>query len=236
MVSASLAACLPGSAAVLVAGWDAFSGSTDFAPTQTSLGTTANIVATATVGNWDQWNNANGSGLRQGASVDGTFGGFVGATASIVSEASGSNLALSRSDGILSITLTNNSGSDQIMDGFHFDGIRKNNNGAEFWTLGFSGAISGTTTTAEALNTHANMPDAPASSRDNFVDLSTLADPVWENGQDITLSWTFTGSSNEGTSNGNELLLDNISVTVVPEPSSLLLGLGGFALVFRRRR
>lgn len=226
------------SAAVLVAGWEDFSGSSNFTPTQTALGTTANIVATATAGSWDQWNNANGSGLRQGASTDGTFGAFVGATANTDSEATGDNLALGNSDGVLVLTLTNNSGSDQLMDGFHFDAVTKNANGADTWALAFGGAISGTTVT-QTISGAANMSGASAAARDRSIDLTTLTDSVWEAGQDITFTWTFEGTTNSGGSNGNELLLDNIGVSVIsiPEPSSaLLLSLGALGLLGRRRR
>ena len=238
LAAAFAASSMSASSAVLVAGWEDFSGSTGFLPTQTSLGITASIAGTTVAAtDWDQWNSANGSGLRQGASVDGTFGSFTGATANTDSEATGDNLALSRSDGELTITLTNNSGTDQDMDGFHFDGVRKNNNGATTWALSFGGAISGAAITGQSLDTVSSMPAASAAQRDKSIDLSTaLSDSVWEAGQDITFTLTFTGSTNEGTSNGNELLLDNIGVSVVPEPSSLLLGLLGTGFFFLRRR
>jgi hypothetical protein len=241
LASALALSSMSASAAVLVAGWETFSGSTGFAPTQTGLGTTADIVATATTGSWDQWNNANGSGLGQGASTDGTFGAFVGATANTNNAAAGNgvdNLALGNSDGVLVLTLTNNSGSDQLMDGFHFDAVTKNANGADTWALAFGGAISGTTVT-QTISGAANMSGASAAARDRSIDLTTLTDSVWEAGQDITFTWTFTGTTNSGGSNGNELLLDNIGVSVIsiPEPSSaLLLGLGALGLFGRRRR
>jgi hypothetical protein len=233
------ASSMSASGAVLVAGWETFSGSTNFAPTQTSLGTTANIVATATVGNWDQWNNNNSVPFGQGASTDGTFGAFVGATANTDNVGAGNgvdNLALSQSDGVLTITLTNNSGSDQLMDGFHFDAVTKNANGADTWALAFGGAINGTAITNQTVSGAANMSGASAAARDRSIDLTTLTDSVWEAGQDITFTWTFTGSSNAGTSNGNELLVDNIGVSVVPEPSALALGLLSAGLFLRRRR
>lgn len=242
LASALTLSSMSASAAILVAGWEDFSGSTNFTPTQTDLSTTANIVGTTTISNWDQWNNANGSGLGQGASTDGTFGSFANATAGTNNTAAGNgsdNLALSRADGVLTITLTNLSGLDQIMDGFHFDAVTKNANGADTWALAFGGAISGTSITAQTVGGAANMSGASAAIRDNTTDLTTLTDSVWEAGQDITFTLTFTGSTNEGTSNGNELLVDNIGVSVasIPEPSSaLLLGLGGLALFGRRRR
>jgi hypothetical protein len=76
--------------------------------------------------------------------------------------------------------------------------------------------------------------------RDKFVDLSGLADNVWEAGQAAVFTLTFgPGPATTLTGGGAETLVDNIGITanVVPEPSSLsLVGLGIAGLLLRRRK
>ena len=58
-------------------------------------------------------------------------------------------------------------------------------------------------------------------------------------GPDVSggLTLQFNAATGAVTGSTSELFIDNVSVSVVPEPSSLaLLGLSGLALLFRKRR
>ncbi|MFK7789158.1 MAG: PEP-CTERM sorting domain-containing protein, partial [Phycisphaeraceae bacterium] len=78
-----------------------------------------------------------------------------------------------------------------------------------------------------------------AADRDKKIDLSGLSDNVWEAGSTAVFTLTVSGgadSTNLTTNGGHETLIDNIGITIVPEPTSLaLLGLGSL-LIARRRR
>ncbi len=227
-------------ATTLVAGWDTFITVANPTATHLESNTTATLSTGATTGGWDDWNNAN-----QGASGDGTFGNLSTSVASASTaytggSNSGQNLSLNRltRGGVLTFTLTNDSGLDRTMDGFYFDAVRRNTQSATGWSLSFSGAISGTAASG-AITSVANMNGATSGQRDKVVDLTGLTDGVWEAGTDAIFSLTFSGATGTSGGGGQETLIDNIGITadVVPEPSTTaLLGLGGLALILRRRK
>jgi hypothetical protein len=235
LLAALTPAALP--AATLVAGWDTFNSATNPTATQVSTGTTASLVTSATSGNWSDWNNN-----LFGASPDGTFGSLsssVAAASTFVGDGSGddTNLSLNRSvkPGSITITLTNNSTEDRLMEGFYFDAVRRLTQSAPDWELTYSGAISGTA--ASGTLATANMNSATPEQRDWAVDLTGLTDNVWEAGTDAIFTITFSGGANStGTGGGQETCVDNIGITVVPEPSVMLLGSLGMLALLRRRR
>jgi hypothetical protein len=224
----------------LIVGWEDFTGSTGFVPTQNDGGLTAvSVVTTTEHNNWGQWFNAGG----QHASQDGTFGDLSTSVASAnTSVASGAGLTLNRSNGTIQFTLTNNSGVDRNLEGFYMDNVSKFGGSAKTWQFTVSGAISGAATNGSAIQVNSGLPGATPAQRDKFIDLTLLSDNVWEAGQDAVLTLAFSGATNSGSGGGQELLLDNIAITAsapvaIPEPSGLaMLGLAGMAMFVRRRK
>jgi hypothetical protein len=228
-------------AEVLVAGWDSFTAEPqESSSAATTLDTdTAATMSAGTGGNWSDWNN-NGFG----ASDDGTFGSLSNTIAAATtntgagtSSGNNANLSLNRSQkpGSLVFNLVNNSGADRDLEAFYFDGARRNSQSAPNWELSFSGAISGTA--ANGTLASGNMSALSAAQRDQKIDLTGLADSVWEAGSTATFTLAFSGgSTSTGSGGGQETIIDNIGITIVPEPTSLaLLGLGSL-LIARRRR
>ena len=67
------------------------------------------------------------------------------------------------------------------------------------------------------------------------VDYSDSISASVANGGSLYLRWT--GDDSSGSGSRDEFALDDVSISAVPEPSSAaLLGLGGLALVLRRRK
>jgi hypothetical protein len=237
----SLAIPMSADAEVLVAGWDTFTAEpqeSSSAPTFLAADTTATMAAGAG-GNWSDWNN-NGFG----ASDDGTYGSLSSAIASATtntgagtSSGNNANLSLNRSQkpGSLVFSLVNTSGADRAFEAFYFDGARRNSQSAPNWELTFSGAISGAA--ANGTLASGNMSALSAAQRDQQIVLTGLTDNIWEAGSTATFTLAFSGGADStGTGGGQETIIDNIGITLVPEPGSLgLLGLGGL-LIARRRR
>lgn len=240
LTGAYLAGSIPSSAVVLAAGWDSFPSVANSPPSHLAADTAATLSGTATGGSWDDWNN------NDGASSDGTFGSLsptiaMASTSVGTGSNQGTNLSLNRAvkPGTLTFTVTNNSAFDRTLEGFYFDGVGRFSQSAKLWTLSYSGAISGTS--ANGVLTESGMMAASAAQRDWAIDLTALADNVWEAGSDAIFTLTFTGgASATGTGGGHETLIDNVAITVnslVPEPTSTaLVGLAGAAFLFRRRR
>jgi hypothetical protein len=241
---ATLLISLPASAVELFAGWDTFTAEpneADSAPTFLGPDTAATMSGTATGGSWSDWNNS-----FFGASTDGTFGSLSSTIASAstnsgagTSSGNNVNLSLNRNvkPGTLTFTLINNSGSDRSLEGFYFDGAHRFSQSAPTWELTFGGVISGTSASDNLAE--GNMMGLTAAQRDWAVDLTGLADNIWDAGGSAVFTLTFSGGDpSTGPGGGQETLIDNIGITatVIPEPSALaLLGLGGFSLILRRR-
>lgn len=116
---------------------------------------------------------------------------------------------------------------DEITISFWAKGINANGgvNFAEF----FSEIDGGGTSSSEILG------GAPLFASDTdwtFYSFTTFAGPDVSGG--VTLQFTATTGANIGST--SQLLLDNVSVTVIPTPASAaLLGLGGLVATRRRR-
>ena len=155
----------------LVAGWDTFTAASkrNSPPTVTAAGTIATMSGT---GNWKDWNNN-----VLGASGDGTFGNLstsIASASTAVGTGSGqnTNLSLNRSDkpGSLTFSLVNNSGFDQPMEGFYFDGAHFRTLSAPNWELTFGGSISGSSASGTLVNTSMDAAGSRLGNRSHHLD------------------------------------------------------------------
>ncbi len=106
------------------------------------------------------------------------------------------------------------------MEGFYFDAVHFRPESADTWTLSFGGAISGADVSGSL--TQGQMMNVDAEDRNWGIDLTNLTDNVWEAGEDVILTLTFDGGpADAATGGGHETLVDNIGITIVPEPSGL---------------
>ena len=121
-------------------------------------------------------------------------------------------------DATRNFTFTNNTGSSYVIDSFVFDATL---NAAQLHTIAVSGDIGASAASVSVLS-GAFKGYGSAITGDNI-----LAD-----GESFTLTITNTAT---GTNKWDNIAL--VGTVAVPEPSSTaLLGLGGLALIFRRRK
>ncbi|MDB4568248.1 PEP-CTERM sorting domain-containing protein [Akkermansiaceae bacterium] len=219
------------SGAVLVAGWDAFSSGLTPTTPREAAGITATMVNTG-------WSN--GSSEDRGSSSDTTWGSFDGngtaASAAIVGTV---NLTAHNGEtgNTMTITITNNSADDLVLDAFHMDALAFRSNASRTWTLD-SGGSNIHTSAAQSITSLGTAPNAAQDQHDEYdISLASLA-TLTAGGGSVDLVMTISGGTPG--SSGHHLWVDNIAVSgdfvTIPEPSSALLALVSGAFLLRRRR
>lgn len=246
LVASLAAGSMSASGAVVVAGWDAFDSNT--APSSTV--TAAGITATAVAGDWS---NADSNG--RGSSKDSTWGTFDGNgnAASVVTTVGAANLTAFNgvASAQVTLTITNGGTVDFDLASFHMDVVAFRPNAPRAYALnvlaGSDITVGNVFTSADDAITHLGggllSDDIDPLTHDQHDDinlsLAGLADHTLAVGESAMIQIAF--SSGTGAGGGHHLFLDNVAVSgdavTIPEPSSaLLLGLGGLALLGRRRK
>lgn len=240
---------------------DLFSTRNIIAVAAFATATTASMTSAEIIASWDDWADTtagdgldadfaaagvtasiSGDGVRDvssGSSDDGTYGTLAGTptadngalriskTGLPGTATEEQNLATSVT---LSVSLTNSTGSDLLLGELHFD-IAPTNGTYDSYSVTFTNTTQATTT--GVLGAGGPFDDLSGSYTDYHdvdVDASGITLANGESGTfDIVLSGATLGNSSSRA--------DNFAVTtVVPEPGSLaLLGLGGLAILRRRR-
>lgn len=171
-----------------------------------------------------------GDGIRDisgsNGSTDGTFGTLAGATGG-----GDGALRLSKQTPnlLIHVTLMNGTGEDLDLDVLYFD-FAPNSDGHDEYSVSFYNETTDTDS-GELGSSGGELVNIGGSG--NYHDAAI-------NASGITLADGETGrfvislTGNEG--NNSSSFLDNVAVTIIPEPSSLaLVGLGGLCLLRRRR-
>jgi autotransporter-associated beta strand protein len=197
--------------AEVIAGIDSWSSASAPAVSVTATGISATA---ATTGGWV--NNENTDSGR-GASNDTTWGTSSGPPPATAAIAPNGNLSLTngKTDGDLTLTITNNSGSDYDLSAFHFDAVRFRPNAAKDYTLEvLEGSDITVGIVVESAGPITNLAGALSGNDqhdDIDIDLTGLADHTLEDGGVAIIRLAFSGGTGAGS--GHHLFLDNVAVT-----------------------
>ena len=192
---------------------------------------TSETAAVVTTGFTGSHSGRSGSNAGFGSS-DGTFGsGLSGAPTT-------AGTSFVKTGTTITMTLSNNTGSDYNISALHWDLGARDNSVTGFTVTYLSGGLGPVSTVIDSQSSIASQ--GGGSLFDAYDYDYTLSDDL----TDITLGdtesaiFTFAFTHTAGTG-ANSAIFDNIAFegAVVPEPSSaVLLGLAGLALLLRRRR
>ncbi len=227
--------------ATIVAGWDTWDDPSAPSATVTAAGVTATATASAE-GGASNWSIADtGSDPGRGSSDDTTWGTFDGngVPASAVTNVGEANMTLTnaKTDGEVTITITNNGTLAVVLETFHFDGLAFRPKAARKYALN---VLSGDITNGNVFTSDDPMNDNSTNAithlggglsghdqhDDVDIDLTGLADNTLAAGESAMIQLQFTMGAGDN-SGGHHLFLDNVAVsgTIVPEPSTCLLAL-----------
>jgi hypothetical protein len=210
---------------------------------------TAATSQAAVLATWDVWDSGSADSTTSGFTAmiagfdtirsdrgiaDGTFGNdLAGASSGDTRSAA----YRGTSSNVMTLTLTNGTASAYSIDSLHFDfGVRTNepNSFTANYTSGGLGPaptlLDTQTGLAQQNSTNGNLFQF------DYNLSSSLADTILAAGESAVFTVDFSFDTGSGSSLS---LIDNVALqgTAVPEPSSAaLLGLGGLALILRRRR
>jgi hypothetical protein len=213
--------------------------------------TELNVTATATASASGGW--ATGETSSRGSSKDTTWGTFAGPAAAAATTTGGDQnftLTNAKTDGEVTITITNTGTGDIVLDAFHFDAVAFRPNAARTYALnvliGSDITIGNVFTSSNLAITHLGggllTDDIDPLTHDQHddidLDLTGLADHTLAAGEVAIIQIAFSGGTDSG--GGHHLFVDNVAVSgtapPVPEPTSSLLALLGGGFFFLRRR
>lgn len=232
---------LHSSAAVVIAGWDAFdsAGSPTVTVVATDITATAAASSSGSIGT--------GEGTSRGSSADGTWGNSSSITPA-PSTAAGTGtdqnwtIFNGAANGQMTITITNTGSTAYDLSSFHMDTAAFRPNAPRTYTLNVltgSDISIGTvfTSATDAITSLGGSIPAGNDFHDDIdISLAGLGDHTLDAGEVAILQIAFSDGSGSG--GGHHLWVDNIAVSgdLVPEPSAAILGLLGALGLLRRRR
>jgi len=210
----------------VIAGWDAWDNNTAPSATVTATDVTAFATASGSDGNW---NGVEQGDSGRGASVDTTWGSFLGPPIASAAVSPFANFALTngKPDGELTFTITNNGVEDINLDKFHFDAIAFRPNAARTYALNVLAGSDITvgnvfTSETDAITHLAGNLSADRNQHDEIdLDLTGLADSTLAAGETAIIQLAF--SDGEGSGGGHHLFLDNVAVSAVPNTDRVLV-------------
>lgn len=193
--------------------------------TWSDSGTIATVVTTGFSGSHS---GRSGASATFGSN-DGTFG------ANLAGAPTTAGTSFVKNNSTVSLTMTNNTGSAYSIDSLHWDlGVRNTSLNA-FTVTYVSGGLGPAST---VIDTKTGLAAQGSGSLFDAYDYdytlsSFLADTTLEDGESAVFTFAFSGGSNN-----NSSIFDNIAFqgTLIPEPSSALLGGLGLLALLRRRR
>ncbi|CAN0336437.1 unnamed protein product, partial [Ectocarpus sp. 4 AP-2014] len=207
---------IPGS---LVAGWETWGE----VVADTWNATQTNGVAAQAIGSPEAggvfFNFSNGA-VANGASSDGQYGsaGPSGANTSVAAPSDGVTLS-NGFDGFIDFTITETTGANRELTGFHFDIGAFRSDAATDWQLE---VLDGGELTAGSLATGTATVAADPMADDESIDLTDLADSTLDANGSVTFRLSFTGGGGDAgsTASGHHLFLDNVGVTALDQALS----------------
>lgn len=196
----------------LIAGWETWTQVTNdvWNPTQTSGVSALAVGQPEEGGTWFNFNNAD---VENGASSDGDYGemGHHGASVSVASTIDGVTLS-NGYDGYIDFTLTETSGQDIDLTGFHFDVGAFRPSAATEWELI---VLEGSDITEGSVALGTASVNAGPMQDDESIDLTGIADSTLEANGTVTFRLNFTGGGGElgDHVSGHHIFLDNVGVS-----------------------
>ncbi|MDA7880792.1 hypothetical protein N9A94_00625 [Akkermansiaceae bacterium] len=212
----------------LVAGWDTWDSATAPGATVTASGIVATATASGTGGNWTITDNVDDPG--RGSSGDQTWGSFDGngAGASTVTNVGPANMSLTngRTDGEVTLTITNNGPVDWELEAFHMDAVAFRRNAARTYALNvlagsaitvgnvFTSGLPANDNGTDAITTlDGNLGTSHDVHDDLDISLAGLIDHTLAPGEVAIIQIAF--SNGTGSGGGHHLFLDNVAVSGV---------------------
>jgi len=240
LLSSLLGSSISASGALFV-GWEVWDGVTTTStsePASLTMGGLSGSVAgvPASGANISTFTNATADNA---ASADGTFGPLSTPAADTSITGGAGIVVASGGEGYFDFTVNYTGATDVDLTTFSFDAGAFRPNASRDWELSVqSGSLTtGSVATSSAPVDHSGGGGGMNSlSNWNYdVDLSGLTDNTLANGESVVFRLNWTGGTAQG---GHHLMLDNVGITAVPEPSTiaLLLGTAALAFVGYRRR
>lgn len=212
----------------IVAGWDTWDSASNPTASVTAPGVTASAVTTTEGLNWNVTD-------ERGASNDGDWGTFPGPPpASTVVNVDNENIELpnATTGGTITFSITNNGATDLVLNAFHFDSYAFRPKAArayELSVLAGGGISSGVIyTSADDEIPHVGGAWDNGAHADIDHSLANLGDRTLGVGESVDFLLAFSSGVGDG-SGGHDLWVDNVAVSLVPEPASCLFALLGLA-------
>lgn len=212
----------------LVAGWDTWGSATAPIPSITASGITATATASGTGGNWSITDNADDPG--RGSSGDQTWGSFDGngIGASAITNVGAANMSLTngKTDGQITLTITNDGSADWELDALHLDAVAFRRNAARTYALNvlagsditvgnvFTSGLPADDNSTDAITTLDGILGTSHDGHDDLdISLTDLADHTLAPGEVAIIQIVF--SNGTGSGGGHHLFLDNVAVSGV---------------------